>query len=36
MTGVFLVNYGGDTVFRLWYHKETGEVYVGTEAPTRY
>ncbi len=33
MTGVFLVNYGGGHRIPAWYHKETGEVYVGTEAP---
>ena len=30
--GLFLDNYGGVTKF-AWYHNETGEVYVGEEAP---
>ena len=32
MTGLFRDNYGGYQI-PAWYHKETGEMYVGMEAP---
>ena len=33
-TGLSHVGYGGDTLILAWYHRETGEMYVGEEAPT--
>ncbi len=33
MIGLFLVNYGGSPNSAAWYNKQTGEVYVGMEAP---
>ena len=33
MIGLFRDNYGGAIKFPAWYHKETGEMYVGMEEP---